>query len=444
LAVTQQGEAATVARRTFKSDVAFMLAAKLVVIVTGVATSAIVARELGAEGRGAVAVAISFALLLTQFGTLGLNSANAYFVAREPALRGSIALGSLVLAIALAAVLAACGLLVRLLVPSILEGVSGTDLAVVLGAIPAALAAQFLQAVLLGADRTIAYNAVDAGAAVVTLAAVVVALPVLGGGVTVAISVLVGGRVLAALAYAVLLRSDLRVADRVNVALVRRLLRYGAKAYLAAMLAYLVIRLDLLLVNAYLGPEQAGYYAVAVALADGLNLIPAVIAVNLFARVARGLDQQASAQVFRAVVILYGAICLVAVAAAPLFVRLVYGSAFEEAVMLFIWLAPGIFCLGLLNILAQHFAGRGFPIEAALVWFLGLGVNLAVNFLFLESGGTVVASIASTAAYALLLVLHMRMFARDIGGYGPLRPRLGEALALTRSSLRRVQPPSTT
>ena len=69
----------------------------------------------------------------------------------------------------------------------------------------------------------------------------------------------------------------------------------------------------------------------------------------------------------------------------------------------------------MLTILSQHFAGRGFPIQAALVWFVGLGVNLAINLAFLSSG-TYVAALASTIAYAVLLVLHVRMFAREIGG----------------------------
>jgi O-antigen/teichoic acid export membrane protein len=70
---------------------------------------------------------------------------------------------------------------------------------------------------------------------------------------------------------------------------------------------------------------------------------------------------------------------------------------------------------------------------------VGLGVNLAINLLFLGSGGAYVASIASSVAYAILLILHMRMFAREIGGFAKLRPRVGETVAMARGTLRRAR-----
>ena len=42
------------------------------------------------------------------------------------------------------------------------------------------------------------------------------------------------------------------------------------------------------------------------------------------------------------------------------------------------WLAPGVFSLGLVTVLSHHFAGRGFPLQALTVWFIGLAVNLAI------------------------------------------------------------------
>ena len=72
-----------------------------------------------------------------------------------------------------------------------------------------------------------------------------------------------------------------------------------------------------------------------------------------------------------------------------------------------------------------------------LVWLPGIAVNLAINLLFLGSGAYV-ASLASSVAYALLLVLHVRLFARELGGYAPLRPRVAETIALARGITRRL------
>ena len=60
-----------------------MLGAKATAMGLNVVGTVIMARALGVEGRGAVAVAFSLTLLIVQFGTLGMVTANPYFVARD-------------------------------------------------------------------------------------------------------------------------------------------------------------------------------------------------------------------------------------------------------------------------------------------------------------------------------------------------------------------------
>jgi O-antigen/teichoic acid export membrane protein len=209
------------------------------------------------------------------------------------------------------------------------------------------------------------------------------------------------------------------------------MLAFGARLYIANLMAFLVIRADLLLVNAYRGTIQAGLYSVTVAVADALYVIPTAFALNLFPRVARGGTTAQSAEVFRKVAILFGGLCLLAALLARPAITLVYGSHFEPAVALFYWLVPGTFCLGMLNVLAHHFAGRGFPIQAVLVWLATLAVNVSINVLLL-SHGTYVAALSSTVAYLMLLVLYVRMFASESGSLMTLVPRRADCADLMR------------
>jgi O-antigen/teichoic acid export membrane protein len=429
-------------RTSLRSDVLMMLASRIGVLVFATATSAAIARALGPGGRGAVSAGFSFTLLLVQLGGLGITVANPYFAAKDPAARQRIVANSVWLAAILGVLLIGVGVVVEAVAPSALQGLDTAALVVVFAGIPAALGAQFLQSVLLGEGRTAAYNAVDFGIAVLTFAAVLVAVVGFTPEVLPVLLILVGSRLVASLIYLGLLIRDSGPMLSPDVALARHMLRYGLRVYFGLVLAFLVIRLDMLLVNGYLGNDAAGQYAVAVALADAIYILPAVIALNLFAHVARGMGAESTAQVFRSVGLVYGLLCAASIPLSIVVIRVVYGPQFDDAIPLYWWLAPGIFCLGMLNILAQHFAGRGFPLQAALVWFVGLGVNLAINLLFLGSGGAYVASIASTVAYAILLVLHMRMFAHEIGGVAQLRPRLGETLAMARSFRRTRFEPS--
>ena len=71
------------------------------------------------------------------------------------------------------------------------------------------------------------------------------------------------------------------------------------------------------------------------------------------------------------------------------------------------------------------------------IWFVGLAVNLAINFAFLPGRGAWVAALASSVAYAILLVLHLWLFAREAGGYASIRPRLRETFQFVRVALTR-------
>ena len=61
--------------------------------------------------------------------------------------------------------------------------------------------------------------------------------------------------------------------------------------------------------------------------------------------------------------VVYGALCVVSFVLAGPAIRLIYGPQFHAAIELYLWLVPGVFCLGMLSILSQHFAGRGFPVS---------------------------------------------------------------------------------
>ena len=414
-----------------------MFGSKIAVLLLNIAGTVIVARALGPSGRGLVAVAFNLTLILVQLGTLGLITANPYFAARDESSRGSIVTNSLWFAAGLGGFLLATGLSLKLWFPSAVEGLGWAELTVALAGLPAALATGFLQSILLGEGRTVGYNLVEVALGTLSVVALLVGFVAFDMGVLATLAVTSGGYVLGAAVYLFLLRGHAPTLGRPDLALAREMLRYAFRIYIATLIAFLVIRIDLMLVNSYLGAEEAGVYSVAAALAQGMYLFPTVVGVNLFPRIARGAGSDMTAEVFRSVAVLYGLVCLATIPLADPAIEVLYGPGFGGATELYLWLLPGIFSLGMLTILSHHFAGRGFPLEAMLVWFVGLAVNLAINVAFLADHGTYIASLASSVAYTLLLVLHMRLFARESGGYGALRPRTREVVRFVRVAVGR-------
>jgi len=418
--------------RSLGSDVILTYASKVAVMALTLGMAVLVARALGPSGRGQVAVALALTLTLVQLGSLGFVSSNPYFAARDHATVGRLITNSLWFALAAGIVLVAIGALFKAEFAGATRGLGWGETIAALVAIPLALASFMLQSVLLGQGRTLAYNAVELVQAVLVFCALAVGLFVLDFDVLQVLVVLAGGYVIGVIANIILLEAHIHAPAKPDFALARETLKYGLRIYLATLLAFLVIRVDVFLVNSYLGSVEAGLYSVVVALAEGIYLLPTVVGLNLFPRVARGAPVEASASVFRIMFVLYGAFCLISVPLAAPGIDLVFGSEFSGAAELYYWIVPGVFCLGMLTILAQHFAGRGFPLQAALVWIAGLAVNLGINVAFLSKGGTYIASLASSVAYGLLLALHVRLFAREAGGYRSLVPSIREAVAFTR------------
>jgi O-antigen/teichoic acid export membrane protein len=424
--------------RGLRGDVLLMLGAKLCVLVFGAATTVIVARSLGPAGRGSLASIYALMTLTVQLGTFGIASANPYFAAREPHLRAGIAGNSLWLAGLIGPAMAAVGILVKILAPGALADIGWAELLLGMLAVPIMLNSLFLQSILLAEGRTVLYNGVDVGVALLTLVLVAVVLPLAGGGVLLTLALLVGPQVLAMLIFMSAMRRHGRLRRPLDRALARRMIGYGARAYVVTLLAYLLVRIDLLLVNGIQGATAAGQYSVAVAVADAVELLPISVCVNLFARVARGsADREVSLSVFHLIAIGYLIVCgLTALLAEPA-ITLLFGQAYHPAISLLLWLLPGVYCFGLLNVIAYYFAAKGMPRELVLVWIPGLAINLAMNLILLPHYGTYVASLASSVAYALVLVLHLRLFARDLGGWSPLRPTVAGATSIVLLALRR-------
>jgi O-antigen/teichoic acid export membrane protein len=283
----------------------------------------------------------------------------------------------------------------------------------------------------------VAYNGIEAAQTAVTLAAVVAGFVFFDFGLTGTLAVMVVNRYVAAAVYLYLLPRHSSVRGRFDRTLARRMFAYGFRAYVAIVLSYLIVRIDLLLVNAFLGRAEAGLYGVAATIADGMIVIPMVISINLFPRVARGDPAQASAEVFRSVAVLYALLCLVTVPLAGPAITAFFGESYSNATNLYYLLLPGVYAYGLVTILSSHFAGRGFPRAVILVWVFGIALNLVLNVLFLPGRSAWVASVTSSVSYGILLLLHMWLFAREAGGYGVLRPRAREVVSFVRVAFSR-------
>ena len=125
-------------------------------------------------------------------------------------------------------------------------------------------------------------------------------------------------------------------------------------------------------------------------------------------------------------------LCVVGGVLAPLLVRFLYGQEFLPAVPALLWLLPAVWALSVNTVFKNYFAAEGMPLVAIVSPGLAAALNVVLNLFWIPWLGIIGASLASVAAYGLMLTLSLvylwRRRIRD--GFGdkldPSGAQLGE------------------
>ncbi len=368
----------------------------------------IVARALGPERRGVFAEISVFAALCIQFGTLGLHSSNTYYVARDRRLLSSALGNSILVSLAVGGICALATFAVSQMAPGILPA-QGALLALSVAAVPIGLMLIFGQNLLLSIQNVKTYNVLELlnrGLSVVIILAMFT-----GGIQNVAAyysAALIAGIVVAFIATIVLTR-NIPQSPQPSLHLLRTGMGYSGKAYIACLLAFLVLKLDILLVGAMLGSTDVGYYAIAVTIADLYFTGPTVVCSLMFPKLTAISDPAERLATTRGVTWVLVPILVVSnfgviLLALPA-VEWMFGGSYLPAVPALLWLLPGLTLMSINMVYMQYFAACGMPWISVVSPLIATIVNIALNVLLIPTMGIEGAAIASSISYGLMLVM---------------------------------------
>jgi O-antigen/teichoic acid export membrane protein len=417
---------------SFASGVAVTFATRLLILACVVGSSVVVARWLGPEGTGALAVLNVTVALALQLGSAGLPSATTYFVAKDRSALAQVWASGIMFSLA-AGVLIAIGLIaVANARPDLFNGVSTRLIAIAAISIPFQLLTLLGLNLLLAIDRIKLMNSLDALASLLILVNSIIVLFIWRRDLTVLVSFNTAAAIVLALLLLwfvsrLMMRQRASGARRLSV--LRQMLGYGLKFYVSIFASFIIFRADLLIVNRFRGAQAAGVYAIAAQFSFLLIMLPGVIASLLFPRVASRQDETAAyaVDVTRHTSFIMMIVC-VAAAAGSFALPVVYGARFGDATIQFLIMLPGIFFISLESVLVQHFTGTGLPPAISVFWIITMFVNLGLNLALVPIWGARAAAINSTVSYALIFVLVTAYFCRRTG-HNPLliiSPRIYE------------------
>jgi len=403
---------------SFTGGVALTFATRLLMLLGLIGSSVIVARWLGPEGFGTLAVLNATVALALQICSAGLPSANTYFIAKDRRSLGPVWANSVAFALVAGSLLSVGVVLLAEIKPALFGGVPANLLAIAAASIPFQLLTLLGLNVLLAMGRIGQLNLIDSLSPALALVNTVVVLVVLRFRLTALVSFNTGAAIVLSLILVwviarLLSRQKAGQACRPDFPLLGKVLEYGVKFYISILAGVVIFRADLLFVNHFRGTSEAGVYAIAAQVSFLLMMLPGVIAALLFPRVASDQDQRAefAIRVTRHTSFVMLMMCLAA-AAGSFLLPLIYGPRFADATIQLLILLPGIYLFGIESVLVQHFTGTGLPVTIPVFWLITLAINLILNLALVPTYGARGAALASSLSYSLIFVFVAVFFCR--------------------------------
>jgi O-antigen/teichoic acid export membrane protein len=375
------------------------------VSVIAAATTALLARHLSTSGFGSFSFCVSLLVFIAMFFEFGLFLPASRLIAQADHDTRRTLVGA---AVALFVPIGVTYSLVIALLSPAIRPVFGIDLGdALLFAAPLACAYPLVQVALQltqGAGRLHLYSLAYLASQLVFGLGLLVLLAFSGLSVSSVLAIR-GAAFLTCFSVAIALLRPTFVHTWAHARLlISEARQYGLQMYVGRVLSVGTYNMDALMLAAFAGPRQVGFYALAgsVAVATGAPMLGMSSA--LFPRMARGRDLDlrwiAIAASFSAVVL------VVAVVLAGPFIRLVFSERYTPAVAL---VAPLVLAQGIRSITSIYNAflaaqARGRELRNAAVVLTGS--NVLLNFALIPPFGALGAAWASVVALTLNLWAH--------------------------------------
>jgi O-antigen/teichoic acid export membrane protein len=355
---------ATIIQSDFFSKVVGTFATRICVLALGLVTTILVARILGPEGRGIFAIAIAATAMGVQFGNFGLHASNTYYLSRQPDLLPVLLGNSLFVGLGLGSIGALIAWLIFFIWPEIAP-LHGNLLLIVLISVPLGLTYLLLQNILLGLQNVKAYNGLELLNKLLT---------VLFFGVLIWFDwisptmLLIAGIISTkiAISWGTLIVTDNGInRPKIGLKIFFGSIGYGSKAYISAFFSFLTMRMGLFIIQYKYGAEAAGYYSVALTMAELIYMFPVVVGNLIFPKLSSMSDEIAKRNATNRLVLyvasgMFVSCVIVWVMAEPL-VQILFGAEFIHSVPMLYGLLPGVIVLSANTIYMNYFASLGMP-----------------------------------------------------------------------------------
>lgn len=399
--------------RDFVKNVFHSLISKGILISLSLIISIIITRTLGPELKGEYFLIISIIGIVSQITNLGLHSVNVHYTAKHPELRNHIFGNSLIYGLIAGIIGAGLFLLFgKVLVPDIWK-YDFIPFVLVTG-IPLSLMRLFFRQIIIGTQNIKLHNKIEIIGVIIYLFMVLAAYFANMVSFKEFIILLILENFFSVLILFIAIYGKQRIKLSFSKTTFKKTLPYGIKAYVITLLAYLVIRSDVFLINYFIPDlKELGYYSTAVQITDKFALVGTIIASVLMPRLSS--DDKDEQKLYLQEKTNKYAILILLVVMIPVLILskqilvLLFGEAFAPASIYLQLLLIATFFLSIESIMAQFLASIGIPLKLVYYWALALVLNITLNILLIPTVGTIGAAYSSIFSYLLMFILVLRL-----------------------------------
>lgn len=183
-------------------------------------------------------------------------------------------------------------------------------------------------------------------------------------------------------------------------------LRFGGKLAFSAIAAYVVMRGGVLLLDVFHDDAEIGIYAVAARIGDMLLFVPGTASGIILARLSISTDPafryRETLRLARLLTLFVAAGALFIATMGPWLIPMALGPDYASSYRPLVILLPGLVCLTAELVLAQNLAAAGVPRAVVWTWLAVTALSLALGVTLIPRlGGTGVA-LTATISYAAL------------------------------------------
>ena len=402
-----------------------LLVTRWVLVLLNVATGVFVARAVGPEGKGALALLGSFAALLAVAAGLGLPAAAPYLHRHKRYSAGqlfgsAIAVWTAVLGVFAFLLIWRRDALIRLFFGDLREAAfQPIWLWLSFATLPGLLFSSLLSVILIVNGRNRLYVAWNIGGQLLGISLTWLLAIVFRGGVS---GVLLAGLAVQLLPMGIAARwlkglageGELQVSWKQLI----HMFRIGLQQYLAVLSANIFKRSNSIVLALLLNISSVGHFAVAWGLYDLLINVPRALVwpmVGWFADTANTDQTVKAAQNIRLQVVVVSGLIVTMVLIGPPLIKAAYGQPFASAVPSFVCLLPGLLFRAVHLGVFSYFTGIGRPIAVVPAVAGGGLLNLALGVFLIPRAGILGAAQATVMAEMLMAFLSTVVFVRASG-----------------------------